>query len=426
MNKANSSYIEQCFTKIKYKKDVNSSLLAISNTLRREYGKTFTIEIIKNKTNVFFGMNIYPSPSKLMDIAQRMSLNEHMSQEELTDWWNQIDSWCIEIDSLLFDDINMDIQADELTALLLHEIGHVVISDEVPKSCLKIFKVNFFKQDLGFRNIFYDGNIKRDVIGYVMSFPLIEACSNKSFFKRNFGKLKYNQALEREFYADKYVLKCGYGDALYNFIEKLIMYGQNDMVNKTCDEKANELTMVTNWSFDNINSLTMRRGKLYKALKVEMKRNPSTVVKTIATNLNHMIFKEPDGDFQNTNTLIIESFIINGLTKAANNVTRLLDKYNRVKPCKMRDLDIFEVEIANINTVDDKMYVIECIHDELDKADYALMLLEYGKNDRVTQSRSTIQAYKDSALKLLKQAKEAKIPEERYGLFIKYPKGYEG
>ena len=84
MNKANSSYIEQCFAKIKYKRDVNSSLLAISNTLRREYGKTFTIEIIKNKTNIFFGMNIYPSPAKLMDIAQRMSLNKHISQDELS------------------------------------------------------------------------------------------------------------------------------------------------------------------------------------------------------------------------------------------------------------------------------------------------------------------------------------------------------
>lgn len=425
MNKANSEYIEKCFAKIKYNKDVNSSLLAISNTLKREYGKNFTIEIIKNNTNEFFGMNVYPSPADLYRIANRMALCDDSSLD-ISKAWNDIDQWCIEIDSLLFEDINMDIQANELTALLLHEIGHVVISDEVPRSTFKIFKVNFFKQDLGFRNIFHDKLVNHDVIAWIMTFPLIEACSNKSFFKRNFGKLKYNRALEKEFYADAYVAKCGYGDALYDFIEKLIMYGKNEMVNKTCDEKANELTMVTNWSFDNINSLTMRRGKLYKSLKVEMKRNPSSLVKAISQKLNKVVFKEPESSFKNTDTVIIESFIINSLSKATSNFSRLLDKHNRVKPCKIRDLDIFEVEIANINTVDDKMYVIECLHDEIDKADYALMLLEYGKNDRVTQSRSTIQAYKDNALKLLKQAKEAKIPEERYGLFIKYPKGYEG
>lgn len=425
MNKANSEYIEQCFAKIKYNKDVNSSLLAISNTLKREYKKKFTIEIIKNDTGEFFGMNIYPSPADLYKIANKMALTGDSSLD-LSKEWNEIEQWCIEIDSLLFEDINMDIQQDELTALLLHEIGHVVISDEVPRSTFKIFKVNFFKQDLGLRNVFHDKLVNQDVITWIMTFPLIEACSNKSFFKRNFGKLKFNRDLEKEFYADDYVAKCGYGDALYNFIEKLIMYGKNEMVNKTNDEKANELSIVTNWSFDNINSLTMRRGKLYKSLKVEMKRNPSSLVKSISNKLNKLVFKEPEKSFKNTDTIIIESFIINSLTKATNNVTRLLDKHNRVKQCKIRDLDIFEVEIANINTVDDKMYVIECLHDEIDKADYALMLLEHGKNDRVTQSKTTIQAYKDVALKLLKQAKEAKIPEERYGLFIKYPKGYEG
>ena len=45
--------------------------------------------------------------------------------EEFIHSWNEIEEWCIEIDSLLFDDLGFDIEASELTALLLHEIGHI-------------------------------------------------------------------------------------------------------------------------------------------------------------------------------------------------------------------------------------------------------------------------------------------------------------
>lgn len=423
MNGANCKYIEKCFANIKYNRDVNSSLLAISNTIKREYNIDVTIDIIKNKSNVFFGMNIYPSTSDLCEIAAIMK-EKDCTPSTITEAWRRIKNWCIEIDNLLFEDINMDIQPDELTALLLHEIGHVILSDEVPKSTLKIFKTNFFKQNIYFKNIFYDKLV--NCIDYIMTFPLIEACSNKAFFKKGFGRYNYDKSLQKEFYADEFVARNGYGEALYTFIEKLIMYGQNDIVNKTCKERENELNMVTDWAFDNIQSLTMRRGKLYKSLKVEMKRNPSNLVKNMCNMINSVMFKEPVNEFKNTDTIIMESFIINGLTKATNNFTRLLDKHNRVKPCKMRDLDVFEVEIANINTVDDKMYIIECLNDELEKADYALMLLEYGHPDRVTQSKSTITTFKNAVLKLLHQAKMAELPPERYGLFIKYPKGYEG
>lgn len=424
MNEANCKYIESCFRNIKYNKDVAHSLLAISNTIRRDHNIDLTIEVIKNKSNVFFGMNIYPSPDELIRISHAL-INKDNTAAKVSEEWKNIRSWHVEIDSLLFDDINLDVSPAELTALLLHELGHVVFSDEVPRTTFKVFKLNFFKRDLSFKNIFSEAKlVPEGVQSLVMTFPIIEACSNKTFYKAGYGR--GTSAIKKEFYADEFVLKCGYGEALYDFIEKLIMYGQSDIINKSNAEKENDIEIITNWSFDNLNSLVKRRGKLYKSLKVEMKRNPSSIVRDICYRLNTKIFKEPQNDFKNVDTVIMESFIINGLTKASNSFTRLLDKHNRVKPCKMRDLDIFEVEIANIHNVDDKMYVLECLHDELEKAEYALMLLAEGHEGRVTQSKSTIIAYRDMVLKLIKDAKMANIPEERYGLFIKYPKGYEG
>ena len=413
-------YIEECFRNIKYNRDKNRSLMTISNTIKRELEKEVSIEIIHNTSNIFFGMNIYPHPSELSSIAGRL-LTKDVTPSKLTEQWQDIEKWCIEIDDLLFEDINLDVQPDELTALLLHELGHVVLSDEVPKSVLKSFKINFHKRELVFKNIFMDSS--SFILRKMMTFPFIEACSNKGFFKAGFGR---GVDLKREFIADEYVQKCGYGQALYNFIEKLIAYGESDMINKTNAEKENEIGIITNWAFDNIHSLSKRRGKLYKALKVEMKRNPSNVVKHVCLDLNRSIFRESENDFKNTNVVVTESIVMNTLNKAAGNFNRFVDKHNRVKPCKVRDLDIFAVEIANINTVDDKMYVIECLHDELDRVEYALMLIENGHEDRVTQSKNSLMVYRENVLKLIKDAKIAPIPEERYGLFIKYPKGYEG
>lgn len=422
MHNESCKYIEECFRNIKYGKDKNRALVTISNTIKRELGKEVTIEIIHNTSGEFFGMNIYPAPDELVRIAQR--LYKDTTPTQITENWKEINKWCIEIDDLLFNDINLDVQPDELTALLLHELGHVVLSDEVPKSTLKSFKINFYKREISFKNIFNsDSPIPSDVHSLVLTFPIIEACSNKGFFKSGYGR---GVDLKREFIADEYVQKCGYGGALYNFIEKLIAYGENDMINKTNAEKENEIGIITNWAFDNLHSLVKRKGKLYKALKVEMKRNPSNLVKTICNRLNDKLFKETPTDFTNTNTLIMESYVVNGLNKAINNFNRFVDKHNRVKPCKVRELDVFEVEIANINTVDDKMYIIESLHDELDRVEYALMLIEQGHVDRVTQSKTTLQQYRDNVVKLLHDAKIAKIPEEKYGLFIKYPKGYEG
>ena len=96
------------------------------------------------------------------------------------------------------------------------------------------------------------------------------------------------------------------------------------------------------------------------------------------------------------------------------------------KGSKIRPFDNTTCDYVFVVLGNDKMYLIECLHDELDRVEYALMLLDDGKADRVTQSKTTLLQYKDNVIKLLNEAKIAKIPEEKYGLFIKYPKGYEG
>ena len=149
MKKASFQYIDDCFRNIKYGKDMTQSFVSIVNTLKREFNIKVSIDIVKNTSNVFFGMNIYPSINDLRRIADLM-ISDKTRSEEFIHSWNEIEEWCIEIDSLLFDDLGFDIEAGELTALLLHEIGHVIFSDEVPKTTLKVVKFNVLKRELMF------------------------------------------------------------------------------------------------------------------------------------------------------------------------------------------------------------------------------------------------------------------------------------
>lgn len=449
MKKASFGYIDECFRKVKFNKDVTQSLVSISNTIKREFGIDVSIEIIKNTSNVFFGMNIYPSFDDLRSIVADM-MEDKIRLEEFTQKWEKIEKWCIELDSILFEDLGFDVTGEELTALLLHEIGHVILSDEVPKSTLKVVKYNLMKRELMFRNIFKEGIVN----AMIMSFPIIEACSNKSFSKKS---------LNKELDADEFVRKCGYGAELYSFIDKLIVNGQNSMVNKTIKEKEQDIAVITNWSFDNINSLVTRKRKLYRSLKLEMIRNPSSYVKNIAAKLNELLFHESKKSFLNTTETqhiisggiddavlmdqrkcyegmdvseltiddikmdpVIETVAANAIIKGAKSVSRFFDKHNRIKPCKIRDLDVLEVEIANIRNADDKMFILECLHDELDRVLYALELLEDGRNEKVGQSKQTLITYYNKVNKLINECKDTPIPKEQYGLFIKYPKGYEG
>ena len=123
---------------------------------------------------------------------------------------------------------------------------------------------------------------------------------------------------------------------------------------------------------------------------------------------------------------VIEAPVVAAIAKGAKSVTRFFDKHNRIKPCKMRELDVIEVEIANIKNADDKMFILECLHDELDRVRYALDLSYEGRSEKVGQSIPSLMNYKNKVLKLINECKNTPIPKEQYGLFIKYPKGYEG
>ena len=123
---------------------------------------------------------------------------------------------------------------------------------------------------------------------------------------------------------------------------------------------------------------------------------------------------------------INEAFILSKLNdkkfKAPNGA---LDSSGRVRRLSPRDLDIYRAELERVNTVDDKIFLLERLYDLLEVAEYAKYLLA-NEPKRVMQSEQTIDAYIAHIHEIISEVNKRKVTQTKYGLYIKYPADYEG
>ena len=90
-----------------------------------------------------------------------------------------------------------------------------------------------------------------------------------------------------------------------------------------------------------------------------------------------------------------------------------------------RDLDILSIQAENIKTPEDKMYMIHKVYDYIEAIDAENV-------KKVKKDGTAPKAIKDTRLDRLNAirtkilATSVTSADERYGLYVKYPAGYEG
>ena len=106
--------LEACIGKVR-SNPTNSNVYAIKNELNRFIPEAKCIDIIytKNTDKLFFGI-------KVLAILDQDQVSDVLLTNEIV----KIKNYYVEIDSKIFD---MGFTTKELTAMLLHEIGHIVI-----------------------------------------------------------------------------------------------------------------------------------------------------------------------------------------------------------------------------------------------------------------------------------------------------------
>lgn len=416
---ANLVYIEECIRRIQMKKDVENNIKCIEKALNREFGNSsvagdgtlFYVNIVNNKTGNFFGASVYPSEDTMSKLVS-LILEDRPTSNVVSEVWRKCDSWQIEIDSVLLYDKNLNATAGEVLSVLLHELGHVAFSNSVPQRVNKVIRTYTVIQSSRVKKVLQSKRITKKI----MWFPVMAACSSKNF---KVGSIR------KEVIADDFALRAGYGAELEEFINKLIITCGNSLVNRSDSEMDDDVRVFVEWSVDNLTELNFRKNKLRTSLKLEIMRNPSQYTKRVIENIKNDMFGKDDKNLYNS--VVQESCLINTFNKVIKEPSKkLVDKFNRAVPVKMRDLDVYQAELSRVKTVDDKIFLLENLHDELDKVTFALELLANGQNGRVTQSKSTLETYKKEIIKLINATKDIEIRSEKFGLFVEYPAGYEG
>jgi len=403
--------LEECFYDIKSKNNVNGAILRIQRVIKRNFDINFTINIVNNDTREFFGMSIYPNKNQIEKIIDAI-VNKKSSTDVVIDLWQKTDEWVLEIDSILLYDKNLNANPAEIVAVLLHEIGHVVYSNSIPQRVNRILRYKMMHANLALKKLISWPKAQK-----IIQLVFVDACSSKNFRYTN---------LKTERVADQFVEKMGYGENLNNFIDKLVATQGNRLVNRTEEQVDQDITATVNWTFVNIAELEFRRSNLRTTLQTELLKNPSRFVRDIVYDIRSTFFGKGESENPYTDA-VREQYLTNEFNVIVKEgLLSIFDKNGKVKKITQADIDILSVEVGRIENEDDKIYVLDLIYDKLSVINAALDLIKNGQKEKVPVSKDTLESFKAQLERMRIMALETPIKPKQYGVFIKYPKGYEG
>lgn len=401
--------IEKCFGGIKNKEDIANNLSKISTVIKRSFDLTFNMSIVENDTNHFFGMNIYPSKDTISEIVD-VILNAKPHTEVIVELWRKNTIWYVEIDSLLLYDNTLNANPAEMTAVLLHEVGHVIYSNTIPQRVNSILRYQVMTMGYNIKKLCENNKIRK-----IFDLVFVEACSSKNFHYNN---------IHSERVADNFVVTMGYGQELDNFITKLISSKGNGLINRTNEDINGDIKVIVMWSIDNIGELEFRKTKLKHSIQTELYRNPSHYVRSIFESIKHSFFGNDANTYKN---MITEQFILDTKKKImTESILDWFDPIGNVKKINQIDLDMILIEVDKIENNDDRIYVLDRLYDKLELVDTSLDLINKGQAVKVKQSKQTLMSFKTQLEKTRDRIMQLQVKEKQYGVFIKYPKGYEG
>ena len=412
--------IELSFENIKRKEDVHQSLKSIKLALGKLGVRVSEITIVPSEKDDFFGMSVFPQLPVADRIVYCMINNKPLQAYE--EIWLNNDSWIIEIDSKLLYDQNFNANPAEITAALLHEVGHTVYSNTIPQKLHKTMSLTYIQlpskvkrilkiEDRKFRTIFL---------------PVVAQASLNSSY-----------SLKKEIEADKYVVKMGYGEALETLLQKILLTYGSRFVECDAVEQEKNLKVACNWSAQQVIEIQNRKDVLKSSIDQISLVTPSKYVKSIFDDMNKGIFKGLEsfdeivarrgrGKFVTEGTYAIlnrpENF--NYVMEAA--AKEKLDKYGRVRKVTQQDVDIVAIQAEKIENQNDKIYILDIIYDYIETLDLMDEYLHNGKKDAVQMNERQIKQLREQLEALRLQVLKFKIVEKQYGVFIKYPVGYEG
>ncbi len=349
-------------------------LTQLKNELNRFFKDSTCKDVIytNNTDKMFFGMSVMP----IVDGSQAVSILQSDKSERFSYYY-------LEIDSKLFNPA-LNLTTDELIAILLHEVGHVVNTPEPVEKVRAAIDVYLAQNKESL--VISDSVHYREILAYGI--------------KNSIRKLTSIFEFENEeIIADEFVVMCGFGSELESAYKKIVKNAgrlNRDVSNKLIVMQWT-LRLYKNVKFERIAAIRMlNKGKQLSASKLEIRE-----MENVIRRLNKI-----DDD---------------ALMEAAVHEAKGLSEIIRNMKIKgMRDLedDLYEynIRINNIDDEDTALILLRQINLRISIIDDYVNTekLSDTERDRWINLRTKYNLLRDNISK-------RKISKKMYGLWVQYP-----
>ena len=403
--------IDNAFLVLQEDKASETGKKIIKDSLNEIFDVDFDIEIIPvNDNSPLFVMSVFPEKSVVSKIISSVTTNSG-NIETIKKLWSQNKKWTLEIDERILNKNFINCSNRELTALLLHEIGHVVCTNSIPSRISTIIQYEIAKSKLENKILAAD-----KIFSKILALPILNACVSDS--------RKSDKPLSVEIKADNFAKKMGYQQELLSVLKKITTnqkYPKGGTINKNMEE-------MTKFSINTLNQLKAREDNLLKKNLISLKKEcVSPYIESYIDDFYNTIFE--------TGNKSISS--IEHLTFMENRADSIVENYytefffgkkklSKIDPAELDYIDIKTNEIKNEN---DKMMLISYIHSKLDIIDFYLEILKdpkLAKKYNVPNSADQLERMRTRLLTSRENILKYKIPERNKGIIIAWPENYEG
>ena len=370
----------------------------------------------KPSTGVPFVMGVYPDMKELNGKADTLlTFMEEGRTEQFMKEWASIKNWVIEVDQRILTKDNPICLDDgaQFVALLCHEIGHVLGGN-----ALGLIE-NYARQKKMYsraeRMIFSKSPLIRK-----FTIPIFVCTSQFRLILRN-----GNSNVRDEIRADHYIPN-EYREAMISYVENHIINSpvQGQMI-ATKDTFDNDQQVSIAFSKECIRMMKHRRDVLKNSIKAQYDKGSSKYMSDMVADIGKEVMGyDPEEDETN---FIHENAAMESIERVIDDCTKQARQLLETTSVTPRDISILRVQVDDISTVDQKLFIVHTIYDYIE-ALQAQKEKILRKNPESTKATMVQDAQIEELNDILKRVMKVDVSGvgDRYGVFVKYPKGYEG
>ena len=419
INKLNRNMINDIEASFQLLKEDKSNLEAIDRIKKSlESGLpdfVFNISVTpieKNERDLYFIMSVFPGESTVDKIITSIT-NDDTDIQAIQRLWQLNKVWNIEIDERILQDKPIGFTPSELTAMLLHEIGHIVISTSIPSRVSIIIKYELLKSKFSNRMMLRD-----KIFRSILSIPILDACV--SDYTRTISSIK------DEVEADSFAAKMGYRRDLITALKKVMV------VSKSAGQQSvnDKIVSGVRLALSTVSDLEKRNIELSKNRLFGFREEASSqYIKDFVESYIDKIYGIDESNSTFTNRRLDYFIECGQKTIQDGYYTEFFLFKKELKRIDPVEIDYIGSKISSIQDENDRMMIISYIHHKLDLVDYYIEIMSNPKTaaryniphtlPQLIKIKNTLTDYRIQALK-------QPLPLKNRGLLVSWADGYEG